>query len=55
MKKYILTHNKVQKPVTAESSLAALIEASTELKKNGQNKFALEVYKDGQRLAIWVR
>lgn len=41
--------------VIADSCLSALIEKSVELKKNGQNKFTLEVYKDGQRLAVWVR
>lgn len=55
MKFYTLTHNKTSQIVTADSSLTALIEASTELKKSGQNKFALEIHKDGQRLAVWVR
>ena len=55
MKKYTLTYNKLSTPVHANSYLEALIDKSVELKKNGQNKFQLEVSKDGQKLGVWVR
>ena len=55
MKKYALTHNRQISTVHANSALEALIDYSLFLKNNGQNKFTLEVHKDGQRLAVWVR
>jgi len=55
MKLYALTNNKAKKLLTAESSLAALIEESAELKKNGQTHFTLEISKEGQKLGVWVR
>jgi hypothetical protein len=55
MKKYTLTHNRQTSTVHANSALEALIDYSLFLKNNGQNKFQLEVTKDGQRLGVWVR
>lgn len=55
MKKYTLTHNRQTSTVHANSALEALIDYSLFLKNNGQNKFQLEITKDGQRLAVWVR
>ena len=63
LKKYTLTTYPVNfgaafrstEIVIADSYLSALIEKSAELKKNGQNKLTLEVHKDNQRLAVWVR
>jgi predicted transcriptional regulator len=55
MKRYTLTHNRQISTVHANSVLEALIDYSLFLKNNGQNKFQLEVTKDGQKLGVWVR
>ena len=55
MKRYALTNNRQISTVHANSALEALIDYSLFLKNNGQNKFQLEVTKDGQKLGVWVR
>jgi predicted transcriptional regulator len=55
LKKYTLTHNRQTSTVHANSALEALIDYSLFLKNNNQNKFQLEITKDGQKLGVWVR